>query len=94
MRLELQDRIMMKSRRLRTAVLWALLSPVVSAEEPAPPSHPEDALPTVPIPSFEDPVPDPQWVDLFNGRDLSGWIDVNTSPDTWYVNEEGLLVCR
>ncbi len=34
----------------------------------------------------------PQWVDLFNGRDLSGWVDVNTSPDTWKA-EDGLLVC-
>lgn len=34
----------------------------------------------------------PQWVDLFNGRDLSGWADVNTAPDTWTV-KDGLLVC-
>lgn len=31
--------------------------------------------------------------DLFNGRDLSGWIDVNTSPETWSV-KDGLLVCK
>lgn len=35
----------------------------------------------------------PQWVDLFNGRDLSGWANVNTAPDTWTV-KGGLLVCR
>jgi hypothetical protein len=35
----------------------------------------------------------PQWEALFNGKDLSGWVDVNTSPDTWYV-KDGLLVCR
>ena len=29
---------------------------------------------------------------LFNGKDLSGWIDVNTSPETWSV-KDGLLVC-
>jgi len=34
----------------------------------------------------------PQWRDLFNGKDLSGWIDVNTSPETWTVRD-GLLVC-
>jgi hypothetical protein len=34
----------------------------------------------------------PQWVELFNGRDLSGWVDVNTSPDTWKA-QDGLLVC-
>ncbi len=30
--------------------------------------------------------------DLFNGRDLTGWVDVNTSPKTWTVHD-GLLVC-
>lgn len=34
----------------------------------------------------------PQWVDLFNGKDLSGWVDVNTSPETWTV-KDGILVC-
>lgn len=29
---------------------------------------------------------------LFNGKDLSGWIDVNTSEDTWKVRD-GILVC-
>jgi hypothetical protein len=33
-----------------------------------------------------------QFVELFNGRDLSGWVDVNTSADTWKV-KDGLLVC-
>ena len=33
-----------------------------------------------------------QYRDLFNGKDLTGWIDVNTSPDTWSVRD-GLLVC-
>jgi hypothetical protein len=36
--------------------------------------------------------PAPQWVDLFNGRDLANWIDVNTSPETWSVRDS-LLVC-
>tara|TARA_R110002073_G_scaffold2229_6_gene15337 strand:- start:7007 stop:7747 length:741 start_codon:yes stop_codon:yes gene_type:complete len=35
---------------------------------------------------------DLQFRDLFNGKDLSGWVDVNTSPDTWSV-KDGLLVC-
>ena len=34
----------------------------------------------------------PGFKDLFNGRDLSGWVDVNTSPATWTV-KDGLLVC-
>jgi len=40
---------------------------------------------------FSDPVP--EWRDLFNGKDLSGWINVNTDPDTWRV-EDGLLICK
>ncbi|MEN3941075.1 DUF1080 domain-containing protein [Prosthecobacter sp. SYSU 5D2] len=31
--------------------------------------------------------------DLFNGKDLTGWVDVNTSPETWSV-KDGLLVCK
>jgi len=34
-----------------------------------------------------------QWRDLFNGKDLTGWVDVNTSPETWSV-KDGLLVCK
>ena len=30
-------------------------------------------------PKAEGRVPDPGFVDLFNGVDLSGWVDVNTS---------------
>jgi len=33
-----------------------------------------------------------QFHSLFNGRDLSGWVPVNTGPDTWTVRD-GLLVC-
>jgi hypothetical protein len=29
---------------------------------------------------------------LFNGRDLSGWINVNCAPDTWSVRD-GMIVC-
>ena len=34
----------------------------------------------------------PAFVDLFNGRDLSRWINVNTAEDTWRF-QDGLLVC-
>lgn len=34
----------------------------------------------------------PKFQDLFNGRDLTGWVDVNTSPTTWSV-KDGLLIC-
>jgi 3-keto-disaccharide hydrolase len=32
------------------------------------------------------------FVALFNGRDLAGWVNVNTAPDTWTVRD-GLLIC-
>jgi hypothetical protein len=38
-------------------------------------------------------IPVPQLVDLFNGKDLSGWVNVNTDPDTWSVRD-GLLICK
>jgi hypothetical protein len=34
-----------------------------------------------------------QFRDLFNGKDLSGWVNVNTDEDTWTV-KDGLLICR
>jgi len=33
-----------------------------------------------------------QFRDLFNGKNLSGWINVNTAKDTWNVRD-GILVC-
>src|SRR3954465_8977522 len=30
--------------------------------------------------------------DLFNGKDLTGWVNVNTAEDTWSVSD-GLLKC-
>lgn len=34
----------------------------------------------------------PQFTPLFNGKDLTGWVNVNTADDTWSVRD-GLLVC-
>jgi hypothetical protein len=31
-------------------------------------------------------------IPLFNGKDLSGWVNVNCAPDTWQVRD-GLIVC-
>ena len=31
--------------------------------------------------------------DLFNGKDLAGWVNVNTAPDTWSVRD-GMLICK
>ena len=33
------------------------------------------------------------WKELFNYKDLSNWVDVNTSPETWWF-EDGLLKCK
>jgi hypothetical protein len=35
----------------------------------------------------------PAFRDLFNGKDLSGWVNVNTNPDTWGVRD-GMIVCK
>jgi hypothetical protein len=34
----------------------------------------------------------PEFRDLFTGKDLSGWINVNTAADTWQIHN-GVLVC-
>src|SRR5258708_8454938 len=35
---------------------------------------------------------DGDFVSLFNGRDLSGWVNVNCAPETWSVRD-GLIHC-
>jgi hypothetical protein len=35
----------------------------------------------------------PAFRDLFNGKDLTGWVNVNTDPDTWTV-KDGVLMCK
>jgi Domain of Unknown Function (DUF1080) len=37
--------------------------------------------------------PVPEYRSLFNGKDLTGWVNVNTDPDTWSVRD-GVLVCK
>lgn len=34
----------------------------------------------------------PEFRDLFNGKDLTGWVNVNTASDTWKVRD-GILIC-
>jgi hypothetical protein len=34
----------------------------------------------------------PAFHDLFNGKDLTGWVNVNTAEDTWKVRD-GMLIC-
>ena len=36
--------------------------------------------------------PAPEFRDLFNGKDLTGWVNVNTDEKTWTVRD-GVLVC-
>lgn len=36
--------------------------------------------------------PVPEFRDLFNGKDLTGWVNVNTAPETWKV-KDGELIC-
>lgn len=35
----------------------------------------------------------PVFRDLFNGKDLEGWVNVNTDEDTWTV-KDGVLICK
>jgi len=35
----------------------------------------------------------PAFRDLFNGKDLKGWVNVNTDDDTWTV-KDGVLICK
>ena len=37
-------------------------------------------------------LPVPEFQDMFNGKDLTGWVNVNTAEDTWRV-KDGILVC-
>ena len=45
------------------------------------------------LPASQVTAPAPGFRDLFNGKDLTGWVNVNTDPDTWRV-EDGLLICK
>ena len=46
--------------------------------------------PATDIPATDTPAVVPGFVELFNGRDLTGWENVNTADDTWSV-QDGLL---
>src|SRR6478735_1260013 len=34
----------------------------------------------------------PEWTLLFNGKDLSNWVNVNGAPETWTVHD-GMIAC-
>ena len=40
----------------------------------------------------QTPLPGADWVPLFNGKDLKGWVNVNCAPDTFTVRD-GVIVC-
>lgn len=44
----------------------------------------------MPVPPAQDV---PQWRDLFNGKDLTGWVPVNVDKDTFTVRD-GMIVCN
>lgn len=48
------------------------------------------AIYLLPVIAFAGDVP--RFVSIFNGKDLEGWVDVNTSAKTWKV-QDGILVC-
>jgi hypothetical protein len=43
----------------------------------------------VPLPAAEE---EDAFTDLFNGKDLTGWVNVNCAPETWTV-KDGVIVC-
>ena len=43
------------------------------------------------LPTYADEMP--QFRELFNGQNLTGWVNVNTDADTWSVRD-GLLICK
>lgn len=50
------------------------------------------ALTLLPVALFAQASEPTGFRELFNGKDLTGWVDVNTSKETWTV-KDGLLVC-
>ena len=46
----------------------------------------------VATPAFtEDKKADEGFVPMFNGKDLSGWVNVNCAPDTFFVNNNQII---
>ncbi len=78
---------MLKRTRIGQVCLLVMMAAgmVRAADGPLP-------LPASDVPDTATPASEAGFVPLFNGRDLTGWVDVNTSPDTWSVRD-GLLVC-
>jgi hypothetical protein len=43
------------------------------------------------VPSPADEKPDDGFVPMFNGKDLTGWVNVNCAPDTFFVKDEMVI---
>lgn len=41
---------------------------------------------------FKSPETEEEFVPLFNGQNLSGWVNVNCAPETWTVSD-GMIIC-
>ncbi len=65
-------------------VMWLMVYSQLAYSQPPPPPADPATLNYAPA--------EINFQEIFNGKDLSGWIDVNTSPETWSV-KDGLLVC-
>jgi 3-keto-disaccharide hydrolase len=48
--------------------------------------------PLAPLEQAPAPNHIPQFVDMFNGKDLSGWVNINTAEDTWKIRD-GMVIC-
>jgi len=77
---------------LIAALLFVTASAVAARAEPADKAAPVMPRPAEDVPATDAPVPAAAFRALFNGKDLTGWVNVNTDPDTWSV-KDGLLVC-
>ena len=49
-------------------------------------------VPFAPVQQAPPPNMTPQFVDMFNGKDLSGWVNINTAEDTWKIRD-GMVIC-
>jgi len=72
------------------AVPAEVVLPLLDWEAPEAPAESSSSPGAGPAPT---PPSDGEWTDLFNGRDLTGWVNVNTAPSTWQVTPEGSLHC-
>ena len=53
------------------------------------------SLGLIPLASVQQAPPPnvtPQFVDMFNGKDLNGWVNINTAEDTWKIRD-GMVIC-